>query len=93
MNKNDLVLQLSTRLSLPQKDSQRYLTTLLDIISQELSNGNKLMFQNFGTFSRWEQTARLGRNPRTGYECQIQARNSVKFKPGKSLLARMNEIG
>lgn len=91
MNKNDLVHELSARLSLPQKDSQRYLTTLLDILSQELSEGNNLVFQGFGTFSRWAQTGRLGRNPRTGKECQIRARNSVKFKPGKGLLEKMNE--
>lgn len=91
MNKNDLVHEFSTRLSLPQKDSQLYITTLLDILSQELSKGNNLVLQGFGSFSRWEQTGRLGRNPRTGKECQIPPRNSVKFKPGKFLLEKMNE--
>ena len=91
MNKNDLVHEFSTRLSLPQKESQLYITTLLDILSQELSKGNNLVLQGFGSFSRWEQTGRLGRNPRTGKECQIPPRNSVKFKPGKFLLCKMNE--
>ena len=91
MNKNDLVHEFSTRLSLPQKDSQLYITTLLDILSQELSKGNNLVLQGFGSFSRWEQTGRLGRNPRTGKECQIPPGNRVKFTPGKFLLEKMNE--
>ncbi|WP_455638319.1 HU family DNA-binding protein [Parabacteroides sp.] len=90
MNKNDLVRMLSSRLSLTQKDSILYLNTLLDIVSEELSEGNNIVLQGFGAFSRWEQTERIGRNPRTGVACPIHSRNSVKFKPGKFLLDRLN---
>lgn len=91
MNKNDLVRRLSSRLSLTQQDSILYLNTLLDIVSEELSAGDNLVLQGFGTFSRWEQTERIGRNPRTGTTCMIHPRNSVKFKPGKFLLNRLNK--
>lgn len=91
MNKNDLVRTLSFRLSLTQQDSVLYLNTLLEVISQELSEGNNLMLQGFGTFARWEQTERIGRNPRTGMTCLIHSRNSVKFKPGKFLLKKLNK--
>lgn len=91
MNKNDLINEFATRSSLSQKDSRYYLNTLMDIISDELAEGNHIMLQGFGTFTRWEQNPRLGRNPRTGKECLISARNSAKFKPGKMLLKRLNE--
>lgn len=91
MNKNDLIQELASRLSVPQKDCRQYLDTLLDIVSDDLSGGNNLILQGFGTFSHWEQTARIGRNPRTGTPCPILARRSVKFKPGKFLLEKMNE--
>ena len=35
-------------------------------------------------------TKRSGRNPRTGVPCVIEARTSVKFKPGKFLLEALN---
>lgn len=91
MNKNDLVRALSSRLSLTQQDSILYLNTLLDVLSEELSEGNNIVLQGFGAFSRWEQTERIGRNPRTGVACMIHSRNSVKFKPGKFLLDRLNK--
>ena len=90
MNKNDLINELSARLSISPKDSRHYLNTLTDILSKELAAGNNIMLQGFGTLSRWEQNPRIGRNPRTGKECLIQARNSVKFKPGRGLLGKLN---
>ncbi|MGD8835457.1 MAG: HU family DNA-binding protein, partial [Desulfobacteraceae bacterium] len=39
----------------------------------------------FGTFQKTRRKARKGRNPQTGEEIKIKARNVVKFKPGKKL--------
>lgn len=91
MNKKELIHKLSSRLSISQKEGTIYLNTLQDIISDELSEGNHLVLQGFGTFTCWSQLPRMGRNPRTGAACPIRARNSVKFKPGKFLLRRLNE--
>ena len=44
----------------------------------------------FGTLSAWEQTERIGRNPKNGVAYMIRARKSVKFKPGKLLLKQLN---
>lgn len=90
MNKSKLIQKMAQRTQRPQKYCQEYLETLIEIMAEELQEGNSLMIQGFGSFSRWEQTQRIGRNPRTGVNCTIPARNSVKFKPGKTLLARLN---
>ena len=45
----------------------------------------KLTLVGFGTFSKVRRKARKGRNPQTGEEIRIKARNVVKFKPGKKL--------
>ena len=90
MNKSTLIQKMAGRINRPQKYCQEYLETLIDIMAEELQEGNSLMIQGFGSFSRWEQTKRIGRNPRTGVSCTIQPRNSVKFKPGKTLLGRLN---
>lgn len=90
MNKAELLHKLSRRLNISQNECNRYLNNLLDILGDELESGNGLMLQGFGTFTRWEQSARLGRNPRTGEDVLIHPRNSVKFKPGKFLLRKLN---
>lgn len=90
MNKAELIHELSSRMNISQNECGRYLNNLLDILGNELESGKGLVLQGFGTFTRWEQSARLGRNPRTGEDIPIHPRNSVKFKPGKFLLRKLN---
>lgn len=86
-----LIQKMAGRINRPQKYCQEYLETLIEIMAEELQEGNSLMIQGFGSFSVWEQSERIGRNPRTGVSCTIQPRNSVKFKPGKTLLGQLNK--
>ena len=83
MNKHDLVVSLSERLSLTQSQSVEIVNAWEGVLTDAL--------HGFGTFFAWSQTERTGRNPRTGETCRIEARVSVKFKPGKFLLAALNE--
>ena len=91
MNKHDLIKELSSRLNTTQLECISHLNALLDILSDELEKKNSLVIQGFGTFHLWEQTAREGRNPRTGETAPIPSRNSVKFKAGKNLLKKLNK--
>ena len=88
MNKRDLVVSLSERLSLTQSQSVEIVNAWEGVLTDALQSGERLTLQGFGTFFAWSQT---GRNPRTGETCRIEARVSVKFKPGKFLLAALNE--
>jgi DNA-binding protein HU-beta len=45
----------------------------------------KVTLVGFGTFQKTRRKARKGRNPQTGEQIKIKARNVVKFKPGKKL--------
>lgn len=93
MNKHDLVVCLSERLSLSltQSQSVEIVNAWEGVLTDALQSGKRLTLQGFGTFFAWSQTERTGRNPRTGETCRIEARVSVKFKPGKFLLAALNE--
>lgn len=91
MNKHDLVVALSERLSLPQTQSLQIVNAWEGILSDALIADKRLVLQGFGTFFVWSQTERMGRNPRTGESCRIAPRVSVKFKPGKFLLDALNE--
>ena len=82
MNKHDLVVSLSERLSLTQSQSVEIVNAWEGVLTDALQSGERLTLQGFGTFFAWSQTERTGR---------IEARVSVKFKPGKFLLAALNE--
>nr|WP_129733764.1 HU family DNA-binding protein [Parabacteroides goldsteinii] len=91
MNKHDLVLALSERLSLTQSQSLEIVNVWEGVLSDALQSDERIVLQGFGTFTPWKQSERLGRNPRTGKTCAIEARTSVKFKPGKYLLEVLNK--
>lgn len=89
MNKEDLVNELAAKMSIPQYQSRQFVNAFQDILKETLGH-EAIALQGFGTFEPWEQTERQGRNPRTGAPCVIEARTSVKFKPGKFLLKALN---
>lgn len=92
MNKSELVEVLAERMNTPQYKVREFVNSLQGVMEETLIKDDKgIILQGFGTFTLWKQNARLGRNPRTGNECLIRARKSVKFKPGKFLLEALNK--
>ena len=79
MNRRELVKTLADKLSVTQETT-----------TEALESDGSLMLLGFGTLSAWEQTERIGRNPKNGVAYMIRARKSVKFKPGKLLLKQLN---
>lgn len=91
MNKRELAEEIAGRMSVTVTETLRFLDTLTEIVGDSLSRKESVLLQNFGHFSHWEQTERVGRNPRTGVSCVIRERLSVKFKPGKGLIKKVNK--
>lgn len=91
MNKKVLAEEIAARMAVTVTETRRFLDTMTEIVGDSLSRKESVLIQNFGHFTPWEQTEREGRNPRTGVSCAIPERLSVKFKPGKGLLEKMNQ--
>jgi DNA-binding protein HU-beta len=60
------------------------------IIAVELDAGAKVTISGFGTFATKSRAARKGRNPATGQEITIPARNYAHFSPAKGLKDRVS---
>ncbi|MBF0113315.1 MAG: HU family DNA-binding protein [Desulfamplus sp.] len=84
MNKGDLVGKVAEVLS-SKKDAQAAVDCVLATISEALAEHKTVTLVGFGTFKTSERKARKGRNPQTGKEIDIPARNVPKFVPGKAL--------
>ena len=66
-------------------DAGRALDSFIDATSNALKGGERVALVGFGSFSVTHREARKGRNPQTGKEITIAAKNVVKFKPGAEL--------
>lgn len=84
MNKGDLTNKVAELLS-SKKDAQTAVDCIFASITEALSNQETVTLVGFGTFKTAERKARKGRNPQTGEEIDIPARNVPKFVAGKAL--------
>ncbi|MBT8327322.1 MAG: HU family DNA-binding protein [Bacteroidia bacterium] len=90
MNKSDLISKMAADASITKSQATEALNSFLSSTSGALKKGDKLILVGFGTFSVSKRAARTGRNPRTGAEIKIAAKNVVKFKAGSDLSKKVN---
>ena len=89
MNKADLVNEIAKVVS-TKKEAQAAVDCIFSTITQSLKNEDTLTVVGFGTFKVDRRKARKGRNPQTGEEIDIKAKNVPKFVPGKALKDAVN---
>ena len=65
------------------------LQRFLDEIIDELSQGNRCEFREFGVFEVRERAARRAQNPRTLEKVAVPAKRVVKFKVGRMMRERV----
>lgn len=86
MNKTELVAAMAEKAGLSKADAAKALNAYVDVVKEQLAQGDSIALVGFGTFSVAERPARTGRNPRTGETIQIAASKNVKFKAGKGII-------
>ena len=89
MNKTGLVNEVAGEVGLTKRNIGRVINAITEVISDALSNGDKVTLVGFGTFRVINRKTRRGRNPQTGKELQISAKKVPKFRPGKELRERV----
>ena len=91
MNKTELVAAIAEKTELSKKDAEKALKAFVDVVTEELTKGEKIQLVGFGTFEVSERAAREGRNPQTGETMKIAASKTPKFKAGKALKDVVNQ--
>ena len=84
MNKEELISEISKKAKVSKKDASLILSATLESIQKSVKKGEKVTLVGFGTFSSKHRAARKGRNPQTGKEIKISAKNVPAFTAGKS---------
>lgn len=87
MNKGDLIDKMASDAGITKAAAGSALNAFMDAVKSSVSKGDKVTLVGFGTFSVSKRSARTGRNPQTGKEIKIAAKNVAKFKAGAELTA------
>ncbi|BDA84366.1 transcriptional regulator [Aureimonas sp. SA4125] len=91
MNKNELVQAVAEKAELSKQQASQAVDALFDVIETTMAKGDDIRLVGFGTFSVSHRAASKGRNPSTGAEVDIPARNVPKFAAGKGLKDAVNK--
>lgn len=90
MNKAELIDAIASDAGLSKADAKRALDGFVTATTGALKKGDRISLVGFGSFSVSNRAARTGRNPQTGKEIKIAAKNVVRFKAGSDLQTKVN---
>ena len=92
MQKSDLLEKLNTQdISFSTSDSKIALDSLIDHLSNLLSEKQRIEIRGFGAFSVRERNPIRGRNPKSGKAIELESRSLIYFRPSKPLKNRINK--
>jgi len=81
--KPELITSVAEIGEMTKKDAEKAIDAVLKSFRIALSEGKKIMLVGDFSLDVQNRKSRVGRNPGTGEEIQIDACNFVKFKAGK----------
>lgn len=91
MTKSELIDRIAAKQTqLSAKDVELAVKSILEYMSQVLSEGGRIEIRGFGSFSLHYRVPRIGRNPKTGTPVALSGKYVPHFKPGKELRDRVN---
>jgi DNA-binding protein HU-beta len=89
MNKAELIEAIASSAKISKADSKKALDGFIEATTKALKKGDRVALVGFGSFSVTKRAARKGRNPQTGKEITIKAKNVVRFKAGAELQTKV----
>jgi len=90
MTKAELVEEVAGMTRLTKKHAEIVVNTVFESIVDSLRSGEKIELRGFGSFRIRSRGARVGRNPKTGDQVEVPAKQIPYFKPGKELKELIN---
>lgn len=91
MIKSELITRLGLKQDhLPEHDVALCVTTILDSMTDALSQGKRIEIRDFGNFDLHYRSPRQAHNPKTGEKLITEPKFVVHFKAGKELKDRVN---
>lgn len=90
LTKTMIAERIQEKLGLSRTSAYEIMEEFLEIIKQNIADGQDIMISGFGKFCVNEKKARKGRNPATNREMTLPARRVVTFKCSGKLRKLIN---
>jgi len=91
ITKKELVDRIAEQTGSKRVVVKRVIQIFLDEIIEELGNGNRLEFRDFGVFEAKVRAARTAQNPKTLERVRVPSKRTVRFKIGRLMKQRLGE--
>ncbi|MGC9529848.1 MAG: HU family DNA-binding protein [Candidatus Bipolaricaulaceae bacterium] len=85
MNKGEMVDRLAVRTGLTKKDARKALDSMIDIITEAMTNNEEVLLTGFGKFEVRARKRSQRINPQTQRRIMVPEKVVPAFKPGKNL--------
>ncbi|MBI5185917.1 MAG: integration host factor subunit alpha [Nitrospinae bacterium] len=85
MVKTSIVDYIYEKIGHPRKLAAISVEEIINSIKETLANGENIQIVGFGRFNLRKKNERTGRDPATGEEITISARQVLTFKPSRQL--------
>jgi nucleoid DNA-binding protein len=85
MNKKDISEIISRNLSIRKFEAYNFIGLLIEVINENLNNGEKIVISNFGKFIVVKRNEKKVINPNNKEIIIIAPKKVVKFFPSKNL--------
>ena len=91
MVKVDIIRNIQIKENISFGAAEKLVNDMLEIIKDNLENGEDVLISNFGKFSLKNKKPRPGRDPKSKKPYEISARRVVTFSPSKVWREEINE--
>ncbi|MFA4986146.1 MAG: HU family DNA-binding protein [Candidatus Brocadiia bacterium] len=92
ISKKIIVERISEKIGANKNDVKNSIQSFLDMLIEELAQGNRFEFREFGVFEVITRRERSALNPKTMQRIKVPARAVVVFRPGKLMKESVNKI-
>jgi integration host factor subunit beta len=90
VTKKHLIERIADKSQLNRDQVRDVLHQFLQHLIEELAEGNRIEFRDFGVFEVRQRAARTAQNPKTLAPVTVPARRTVKFKVGRLMKERLD---
>ena len=90
VTKKDVIDQIADQEGCKRVLVKCIIQSFLDVIVDELSQGNRLEFRDFGVFESKIRASREAQNPKTMDKVFVPPKRTVKFKVGRVMKLRLD---
>ena len=91
ITKKELIDRIADGCAEKRVTVKKIIQSFLNEIIEELGQGNRLEFRDFGVFESKVRAARTAQNPKTLERVSVPSKRTVKFKVGRLMKAKLAE--